>query len=1393
MNPLHDMSPPKRIVLGTAALLFLIWITFNAPHLVAEQNDLIRLSLATLFSLLILVRPKPEAEPSPAVGRFDRLASSRLALSLAAVAGAIAVLAGIVLDLGQVEWIGLLLLLASALAWALPEAYRRDILLSLFLLYWAHPLPGTLFASLQFAMQKMSVAGSEGLLHLLNVRVWADGFILRTGLTDFEIPSWCSGMRTATTVFLLSLGIGFLKRFRWVEMLVLLIAALVQALLLNILRISVMVLVAPFMGSGESAGLQYLHNTAGLIVLVAVLLVYLETLAWQAHLRKRTSRTQEVNPDAMDELSGLPPFWRFLHRRRKALLAALLLAVLVGSVGFKLRPYHRAEMIKTVAEDLRDSGQLEAAERAAFLVQALAPDDGEWAFAVARLLTIRKKYEEGILAIRKLPGTDETRILEKKILTAYCLMGLNRMKEAGAIVAGLPERVRMEDARVTMILAEIAFHAGKPDEVARNVVIARRWKPNITRIRALYPYLRSRRKWDAIASSDLLIPHADSASAYSAMEAGMNLDQTPRVASLTLQALAAWPTDPRVLEPLFFMALKRKEKMDWESRFSGHLLRCLPLMDNPDAIQELFDKCFRLSRPDLGWAIYRRLAQLDRTHPALALCAARHGDRWFVFRNVFLSTPAADPDIVTDLRAFFRMGESLASLRPLSRSAPLLRELAVADTAPVRKRFLKAALTEFRERESRGTLSLTMHYEYVKALEMAGDIPSAKRVLARLTAEHPEMADRNTLLQSELFERLNDWQNVYETLRGRATTDNPDLPSLVRLCRAELELRLNLAASFTARKALRHYPNSSQATAVMALALLTDNAPDEALAFLCRPRPRREANLDIFESEALFRTQRYNESVSFTRTTFLAPASLPDGLPQSYILQPAEASLLWHYASLPTEAEFTANARILEQNLPGAVSPFLRNLMRLWLECRQSRAKGGTADSARWSACGRDRVEKAIALNQLTLLLCREGRFVEARNAAGTAVKLLPEAPVLWHILISLSAADSDVIRAARRSCPEDAEIWLADLVAATRRRTARIPEDEVLKILSTAIGNTTAPFSAEAMARAGDYLFRIGYRKAAILATRDAENRARGLLPVYLLGLRCALAQRDRYWALDSVRKTIESSLTPPPRFHRTLVELKMNDQDIQADNDLIASLKVLRSAEPGNPLWAQMFGYVRFARGGWESIDALSHMTSALDLGATNKTPFLVAAESARLLGQHARAADILQRGLRTHPGDVSMLNNLVYTLALSPGDAGSSNTAAPQAQAMELASRLMAQAGNDPHVMDTAALAFACGGNLGRAESLCTKLLRESSPGSRLWFRAKMLSADIVIRRAKAAAPLSASAASEALAILKDAFRFSKGVPDEDILTANKLLAECQDAMEKKEVSRPAPPMR
>jgi Tfp pilus assembly protein PilF len=223
----------------------------------------------------------------------------------------------------------------------------------------------------------------------------------------------------------------------------------------------------------------------------------------------------------------------------------------------------------------------------------------------------------------------------------------------------------------------------------------------------------------------------------------------------------------------------------------------------------------------------------------------------------------------------------------------------------------------------------------------------------------------------------------------------------------------------------------------------------------------------------------------------------------------------------------------------------------------------------------------------------------------------------------------------------------------------------------------------------------------------------------------------------------------------------LKRQGALIDTDQEMVDALQVLRREDPDNPLWAEMLGYIRFRRGGWETVDALAQMTAAIRLGAHRVETYLMAAESARLLANHDRAADILRQALKRYPQDMRLRNNLALAL---------SATLDGRQEAMRLAEQVAEQAPEHPDVLDTAALCFLRGRQWDRAEGYTRRLKTAAGNGTRLAVRAGIYEAEIALRRGNP---------GQAIDMLNALLDQSRLLTDRDVLQLNDLLAEAKVA--------------
>ena len=582
------MKIRRKIVLGCAVALCLLWFTLNFSRIASDQDGPIRLVLGTLFSVLILLRSKSKtcSQQTQTEAQQTCCPSSVIRnpwVLAAAVIGTLSVLAGIIIPIHQCEWLGLLLLFYACLRWTLPARYSRDIFFSLLLFYWLHPLPGQIVTPLQVAMQRFSVQGSEWLLHCKNVRVWADGMILHTGVHTFGVPESCSGMRTGVTVLLCALGVGMLFRFRWYEIFALVVVGLFQVLVLNILRISLMVVMVADRPS--EWGTIFLHDTMGIFLLAAILVLQLEASLWAAFRargriadRLRQKSSPGYPPVRLEDGIGiLNPFRRVLWKWGLLLLFVVLTAGVVAFAVFKRRPYHRAMMIDGVVDRFVWRKCFEDADKTSAAALHLVPHDHDLRTKRVQVLLLRRKFENALAELELTP-TAERRTFDT-VLKARALMGLNRPDEAIALINTLPEDVKALPG-VAIERAEFAAMRDDTEAVVENIVTAANWHLMIDRVRALFPYLAAREKWGTITQCRPTEPYEDLTNALIAVHAHLKMADLSGATKLLKDAMETWPDEPRFAQYLAALAQARSDL----ARARSEKLWNEPLADKLDSI-----------------------------------------------------------------------------------------------------------------------------------------------------------------------------------------------------------------------------------------------------------------------------------------------------------------------------------------------------------------------------------------------------------------------------------------------------------------------------------------------------------------------------------------------------------------------------------------------------------------------------------------------------------------------------------------------------------------------------------------------------------------------------------------------------------------------------------------
>jgi len=839
------------------------------------------------------------------------------------------------------------------------------------------------------------------------------------------------------------------------------------------------------------------------------------------------------------------------------------------------------------------------------------------------------------------------------------------------------------------VQAEYGALQDNPELVSQSIVLASVTAQGLPRVRALYPYLASRGQWRSIAESDREIPHTKLQQALMAIHANLNLKNVEGAERIMKTALTQWPNDARLLGSLFALAQAKGSGSQWETALDRNLELNLGTLD-ADRLDRFMNVASRLGRPDLTWRCYARLRAMDPDDPALSMVAGRYAGLWFMYRRRALGLRGEQANDMIDLNAICVQTRALPPFRSFWNRVPLVEEMTDANPRSVGRFFVERCLEELARREASGALSLRMQMMFSRALAMLDRREEAHSKLDEVAAENPERKADILFEKAFLYDRARQWDELYELLRDYfASTQAPDVKAHVFMVNALMNLGFGASAMAVIESAATLYPEASEPRNVIAAIWAHFDFPEEALFALRRDAARADPGV---LAQLLYDTGRFHEAQTVSRAYGVRLDRVALGERQRLVLTPAEYSIRRRWPVPQTDAEMAEEAERLSAAADETVSPFLRSLRTLSSEWYRKKGAAEASAPPFWRAAGRDASEQAAALNQLGNFLAWRQDYDRAAVSAKQAVDLMPRSAMLWRVLIALTEGARDVVAAARGACPNDPEIWLADIVTRVRQGSdedwldldvRRVTKDEVYPVGS--------------LVRAGDFLLREKRVGAASVLAREAVDRGEGLLSAYVLALRCALTRGDLKWALDMARKGADNAVDPSP-FYRTLVTVR-SFEGSKPGADTVAALEYLQQNFPSESEWAERLGQVYFYKKDPARVLKLLEPAMEKDVQAVRVDSLLMAAESARMEGNIRKAVTILERAHALHPERTSVLNNLVYYLAQD-------SATLPRARA--LLSSLLEKESESFAVLDTAAVVHARSGDLETAKVYMNKAL-------------------------------------------------------------------------------------
>lgn len=168
---------------------------------------------------------------------------------------------------GFIETIAQIVLLAGALSQIGGLGLLRAMAIPMLLLLLSAPLPGNVIAAATGSLKQAVSASAETLLYAAGYPIARSGVMLTIGAYQLLVADACSGMNSIFSLSAVGLFYLFLvpRPYAW-QGIVLVLAIIPMAILANILRVIVLVLITYH--RGDEAGQGFLHEFAGIVMFV---------------------------------------------------------------------------------------------------------------------------------------------------------------------------------------------------------------------------------------------------------------------------------------------------------------------------------------------------------------------------------------------------------------------------------------------------------------------------------------------------------------------------------------------------------------------------------------------------------------------------------------------------------------------------------------------------------------------------------------------------------------------------------------------------------------------------------------------------------------------------------------------------------------------------------------------------------------------------------------------------------------------------------------------------------------------------------------------------------------------------------------------------------------------
>ncbi len=177
-------------------------------------------------------------------------------------------ISGTILYIFSLSGFSIFLLIFGITLFLFGKNITKIIFFPLFYLILMFPLPMALIGAISFPMKILVAKGGAEIISILGIPISREGFYITIPAGTLLVGNPCSGLRSLIAFIALGAILAYLSRISIIKKYLLCFLSLPIAILSNIIRVSILILISHFWGLSAAAPDSFWHGASGVFVFI---------------------------------------------------------------------------------------------------------------------------------------------------------------------------------------------------------------------------------------------------------------------------------------------------------------------------------------------------------------------------------------------------------------------------------------------------------------------------------------------------------------------------------------------------------------------------------------------------------------------------------------------------------------------------------------------------------------------------------------------------------------------------------------------------------------------------------------------------------------------------------------------------------------------------------------------------------------------------------------------------------------------------------------------------------------------------------------------------------------------------------------------------------------------